>query len=76
MLGHELVEVELPILNSTQQKLLDSCYLPGLLQAVCRLSLQEDFGFLQELQYITTFSLIRWPFLQRFGVAMEEDLTF
>ena len=67
-----------PILDSRQQKRLDSTYLPlpRLLTIVNRLGLEDNFGFLQELEGITELSQIKWSFLKYFGVAMEEDVEF
>ncbi|KAF2103412.1 hypothetical protein NA57DRAFT_31443 [Rhizodiscina lignyota] len=69
---------EVPILKSHQRKRLDSTYLPlpKLVSIVRGLDLEDDFGFIQELQSITEISSIKWSFLKRFGVSIEESVTF
>jgi hypothetical protein len=69
---------QVPILNSEQRRRLDSTYLPvpKLRAIVKRLCLEVGFGFIQELQDITDISSIKWSFLKRFGVAMEDDVAF
>jgi hypothetical protein len=69
---------QVPILNSQQGRRLDSTYLPlPRLRAIVKgLGLESGFGFIQELQDITDNTSMKWSFLTRFGVAMEEDVVF
>ncbi|KAH8800361.1 hypothetical protein F5884DRAFT_891279 [Xylogone sp. PMI_703] len=69
---------ELPILHSDKLQRLDTTYLPlpKLKSIVSRLGLKEGFGFLKELEDITEHTALKWAFLDRFGVVMEENVSF
>lgn len=67
-----------PILCSMRRMPLETTYLPlpSLRATVRSLSLEQDFGFLQELQDIEEVSAFKWTFLKRLGVVMEENVEF
>ncbi|KAF2188895.1 hypothetical protein K469DRAFT_748131 [Zopfia rhizophila CBS 207.26] len=69
---------KVPILQSAEARTLGSTYLPlpRLRAIAARLGLEEGFGFLQELENITDTTAGRWMFLERFGVGIEEDVSF
>ncbi|KAF2808268.1 uncharacterized protein BDZ99DRAFT_50741 [Mytilinidion resinicola] len=69
---------ELPILHSDKLQRLDTTYLPlpKLKSIVSRLGLEEGFGFLKELEDIAEHTASKWAFLDRFGVVMEENVSF
>ncbi|KAF2499755.1 hypothetical protein BU16DRAFT_504059 [Lophium mytilinum] len=67
-----------PVLHSDQLQSLDKTYLPlpKLMAIVLRLGLEQDFGFLKELDGIADSAASKWMFLERFGVGMEENVSF
>ncbi|TGO51966.1 hypothetical protein BOTNAR_0339g00020 [Botryotinia narcissicola] len=67
-----------PILASLEMRSLNSTFLPlPKLKAIASsLGLEEGFGFLRELDGISAFGVIEWNFLKRFGVGVDEDVSF
>jgi hypothetical protein len=67
-----------PILDSDSLSALSSTYLPlpRLKDLVCRLELQRDFGFIEELDGMKDDDVSTWSFLRHVGVKFEEDLSF
>ncbi|KAF2810106.1 uncharacterized protein BDZ99DRAFT_442610 [Mytilinidion resinicola] len=70
--------IEVPVLHSDQLRRLDMTYLPlpKLMNIVVRLGLEQDFGFLKELDGIVDSAASKWMFLRRFGVGIDDDLSF
>jgi len=69
---------KVPILCSTQLRRLDTTFvpLPKLVTTVTRLGLDVDFGFLSELEGVKYAAAAKWEFLERFGVGMEQNVSF
>ncbi|KAF7958935.1 hypothetical protein EAE96_002461 [Botrytis aclada] len=69
---------KVPILASSEMRRLYSTYLPlPKLKAIASsLGLEEGCGFLRELDGISEFEVIKWNFLRRFGVGVDEDVSF
>lgn len=69
---------EIPILHSDTKKKLESTYLPlpRLVAVADRLGVQQDFGFIKELEGITESTTGKWYFLKQFGVVTEENIQF
>ncbi|TGO71885.1 hypothetical protein BELL_0517g00020 [Botrytis elliptica] len=71
-------EQEVGILSSANMMQLKDTYLPlPKLKAIAsNLGLAEGFGFVQELNGITDAEANTWGFLKRFGVGVDEDVSF
>jgi hypothetical protein len=69
---------KVPILDSEQFRDLEDTFLPlpRLRAIVVRLDLEEDFGFLKEVEDVRDATANEWRFLERFGVGVEEDVRF
>lgn len=70
--------VEVPILDSTEMRKLETTFLPlPKLKAIAKsLRLGESFGFLQELGGMTDVEVVKWRFLERFGVGTTDNASF
>jgi hypothetical protein len=70
--------IKVPVLFSSEARRLDSTWLPlpALVAIATRLGLQQSFGFLDELKDTADESWSQWSFLKRFGVGIEENLSF
>jgi len=70
--------LQVPMMNSQNTQDLERTFLP--LPKLCRiansLGLDADFGFLRELEELTVTATSKWTFLSRFGVGMEEGVSF
>ena len=71
-------ETKVPVLDSSEVMHLKTTYLPlPKLKAIASsLGLEKSFGFLQELDGITNIEGIKWKFLERFGVGVDEGVSF
>ncbi|KAF7949568.1 uncharacterized protein EAE97_003077 [Botrytis byssoidea] len=69
---------KVPILASSAMMSLKDTYLPvsKLKGIVTSLGLEEGFGFLEELDGISEIEVFKWSFLKRFGVGVDEDVSF
>jgi hypothetical protein len=69
---------EVPIRDSDLQEPLCSVFLPlpSLIEIATRLELSKDFKFLREFPNITEAQASNWSALKRFGVGVNEDLSF
>ena len=69
---------KIPILDCPQPKALEMTYLPlpKLKSKVRELELNESFGFMKELDGMTDVEVVKWRFLEHFGVGVEEDVSF
>ena len=72
------LNVRIPVLRSEINRPLQSTYLPlpKLRSIVARLDLENDFGFVKELEEMCDYEAIGWNFISHFGVGVEEDFTF
>lgn len=70
--------MHVPILASSKMRSLNSTFLPlPKLKAIASsLGLEEGFGFLKELDGISEIEVVKWNFLRRFGVGVDEDVSF
>jgi hypothetical protein len=70
--------VAVPILDSDEALNLENTYLPlpKLRKIVRELKLEYGFGFIKEISDIDDLDLIKWSFLERFGVGIDADVTF
>lgn len=71
-------EKDVPIIASSKLMSLQTTYLPlPKLKTIAQgLELEQSFGFLQELDGIKDHDFITWGFLERFGVGVDEDVSF
>ena len=69
---------EIPILDCPEPRALETTYLPlpKLKTKARELKLNESFGFLKELDGMTDIEVVKWRFLEHFGVGVEEDVSF
>lgn len=69
---------EVPILESPNEKPLETTFLPlpSLVKVVEELGLSDQFGFLEELDGMAEVESVKWNFLARFGVGVKNDLHF
>jgi hypothetical protein len=72
------VNAHVPILNSEAEMPLSETYLPlpKLRAIVSRLKLEDDFGFVEEVENVNELDFPEWTFLRSLGVGMEENLGF
>jgi len=72
------LNVHIPVLHSETNRPLKSTYipLPKLRGIVAKLGLENDFGFIKELDGMNDYDANGWNFLRHFGVGIEEDFTF
>jgi hypothetical protein len=70
--------IQVPILNSTDSRTLEKTFvpLPKLKAIVDSLELGQSFGFLKELDGLTDEQVVKWRFLEHFGVGMTDDVSF
>jgi hypothetical protein len=70
--------IKVPILNSTDSRILKKTFLPlpKLKAIVDGLGLGQSFGFLKELDGMTDVEVLKWRFLEYFGVGMADDVSF
>ncbi|QDS73181.1 hypothetical protein FKW77_002385 [Venturia effusa] len=71
-------KIEVPLLHEQAKRMLSDTFIPSprMLDIVARFGYQQHFPFLAELCDVTDESVGKWRFLQRFGVGVEEDLSF
>ncbi|TGO31378.1 hypothetical protein BPAE_0001g02500 [Botrytis paeoniae] len=69
---------KVPILASSAMMSLKDTYLPvsKLKGIASSLGLEESLGFLEELDGISEIEGFKWSFLKRFGVGVDEDVSF
>ncbi|ATZ46359.1 hypothetical protein BCIN_01g09700 [Botrytis cinerea B05.10] len=69
---------KVPILASWAMMDLKDTYLPvpKLKGIASSLGLEESFGFLEELDGISEAEVSKWNFLKRFGVGLDENVSF
>jgi hypothetical protein len=70
--------IQVPILNSTESKTLEKTFLPlpKLKEIVDSLELGQSFGFLKELDGLADVQVVKWRFLEYFGVGTTDDVSF
>ena len=70
--------IQVPILNSTDSRTLEKTFLPlpKLKAIVDSLELGQSFGFLKELDGLTDVQVVKWRFLEHFGVGITDDVSF
>jgi len=70
--------IQVPILNSTDSRTLERTFLPlpKLKVIVDSLELGQSFGFLKELDGLTDVQVVKWRFLEHFGVGITDDVSF
>jgi hypothetical protein len=70
--------IQVPILNSTESKTLEKTFLPlpKLKAIVDSLELGQSFGFLKELDGLADVQVVKWRFLEYFGVGTTDDVSF
>jgi hypothetical protein len=70
--------IRVPILNSTDSRILEKTFLPlpKLKAIVDDLELGQSFGFLKELDGIIDVEVVKWRFLEHFGVGVADDVSF
>jgi hypothetical protein len=70
--------IKVPILNSTDSRTLGKTFLPlpKLKSIVDSLELGQSFGFLKELDGLTDVQVVKWSFLEHFGVGTTDDVSF
>jgi hypothetical protein len=71
-------QTKIPILYSSELRALENTFipLPKLKSSVIDLNLQNDFGFLKEMDGMIGIDVAKWSFLERFGVGIQEDVSF
>jgi hypothetical protein len=74
----KLKVTEVPILDCSEPRALTLTYLPlpKLKAKVEEVDLIDSFGFLKELDGMTDVEVVKWRFLEHFGVGVEEDVSF
>ncbi len=74
----KIIATKVPILDCAELRELRTIFLPlpKLKAIVKELDLAESFGFLKELDGMVDIEHGKWEFLKRFGVGMENDVSF
>ncbi len=70
--------VKVPVLDCAESRALEKTFLPlpKLKAKAAELCLSKSFGFLSELDGMEDIDVMKWRFLERLGVGVEEDVSF